>query len=162
MNTFTTQEILTAYKAAYAQEADDLGEWLATTYADRFDDLKGMVGFIRVCVDASGCSRAESLLRVVKIPGGAPSVTKIVYLARQIVACDRRFGPMTETYFRDVTDLGTLQRTARQHKVLIDRRQLDVAYWKEKVATEAGWQAQADKTDKTDTTGGAKLEEVLV
>jgi hypothetical protein len=68
---------------------------------------------------------------------------------------------MTETYFRDVTDIGTLQRTARQHKVLIDRRQLDVAYWKDKVATQAGWQAQADKTDKTDTTGGAKLEEIL-
>jgi hypothetical protein len=53
---------------------------MATTYA-RFDVLKGMVGFIRVCVDASGCSRAVSLLRVVKIPDGAPSVTKIVYLA---------------------------------------------------------------------------------
>ena len=102
------------------------------------------------------------MLRVVKIPGGAPSVTKIVNLARQIVACDRRFGPMTETDFRDVTDLGTLQRTARQHKVLIDRRQLDAAYWKDKLAgPEAGWQAQADKPDKTDTTGGAKLEEVL-
>ena len=65
---------------------------------------------------------------------------------------------MTETYFRDVTDHGTLQRTARQHKVLIDRRQLDVAYWKDRVATKAGWKAQADNTDNTDTTRGAKLD----
>ena len=50
MNTFTPQEIITAYKAAYGQEADDLGEWLATSYCtyDRYDDLKAMVG-------SSGC-----------------------------------------------------------------------------------------------------------
>ena len=144
MDTVTTQEILTAYKTAYGQEADDLSEWLATTYADRFDDLKGIVGFIRVCVDASGCSRAESLIRAIKIPGGGPSIAKIVKLAHEIVpACGHRFEIMTETYFRDMTDLaiGTLQRTAaaRQHKVLIVRRQLDVAYWKDQIATAAGW-----------------------
>ena len=163
MNTFTTQEILTAYKAAYGQEADDLGEWLATSYCtyDRFNDLKAMVGVIRVCVDASGCSRAESLIRAIKIPGGPPSVTKIVTLAHEIVSCDRRFEKMTETSFRDVTDLGTLQRTARQHKVLIDRRQQDVAYWKGKVATEAGWQAQADTTGNPDQQGQHEVEKVL-
>ena len=112
---FTTQEILTAYKATYDQEPDDLGEWLATTYANRFDDLKAMVAFIRLCVEASGCSMAESLMRAIKIPGGGPSINKIVKLAQEIVACDRRFEKMTETYFRDVTDLGTLQRAARQH-----------------------------------------------
>ena len=66
---------------------------------------------------------------------------------------------MTETYFRDVTDHGTLQRTARQHKVLIDRRQLDVAYWKDRVATKAGWKAQADDTDNTDDTDNPEAEE---
>ena len=136
---FTTQEILTAYKATYDQEPDDLGEWLATTYANRFEDLKAMVAFIRLCVEASGCSMAESLMRAIKIPGGGPSINKIVKLAQEIVACDRRFEKMTETYFRDVTDLGTLQRAARQHKVLIDKMQQDVAYWKAIVATEAGW-----------------------
>ena len=65
---------------------------------------------------------------------------------------------MTETSFRDVTDLGTLQRTARQHKVLIDRMQQDVAYWKGKVATEAGWQAQADTTGNPDQQGQHEVE----
>ena len=146
-----------AYEAAYGQGADDLGEWLATTYADRFDDLKAMVGFIRVCVDAAGCSRAESLIRAIKISGGATTVSKIVKLAQEIVACDRRFEKMTETSFRDVMNLGTLQRTARQHKVLIGRRQQDVAYWKTKVATEAGW----DITGDTDQQGQHEVEKVL-
>ena len=154
---FTTQDILTAYKAAYGQEPDDLGEWLATTYAARFDDLKAMVGFIRICVDASGCSMAESLMRAIRIPGGGPSVLKIVKLAQEIVACDRRFEKMTETSFRDVRDLGTLQRVARQHKVLIDRRQQDVAYWQTKVAAEAGW----DITGDADQQGQHEVEKVL-
>ena len=72
MKPLTTQKILTAYKAACGQEAGDLGECLATTYRtyNRFDDLNGMMGFIRVCVDALGCSRAESLIRAIKIPSG--------------------------------------------------------------------------------------------
>ena len=154
---FTTQEILTAYKATYDQEPDDLGEWLATTYANRFEDLKAMVAFIRLCVEASGCSMAESLMRAIKIPGGGPSINKIVKLAQEIVACDRRFEKMTETYFRDVTDLGTLQRAARQHKILIDKRQQDVAYWKAIVATEAGW----DITEHDDQQGQHEVEKVL-
>ena len=157
--TFTTQEILTAYKAAYGQEADDLGEWLATTYADRFDDLKAMVGFIRVCVDALGCSMAESVMCAIGILGGGSSVLKIVKLAQEIVACNCCFKKMTEMSFHDICmmDLRTLRHTAWQHKVLIDRRQQHVAYWKTKVATKAGW----DITGNTDQQGQHEVEKVL-
>ena len=139
--TFTSTDIMTFYKANYTGEPDDKGEWLAAAYAARFEDLRAMVAPLRMCVDSAGLARAQARQRQVTIPGKNPSLAAICKLASSIANSDRHFGEASAQEFSGMQDLGSVQRVARQARLVVDHRPNDTAYWKTRIAAQLGWSA---------------------